>query len=56
MSWGLTSQKKKRKEKKRMGGVFVNVMVPWFLYDVVLGLSSSQETNGGRKNNNNNNK
>ena len=49
MSWGLTSQKKKRKEKKRMGGVFVNVMVPWFLYDVVLGLSSSQETNGGRK-------
>ena len=42
-------KKKKRKEKKRMGGVFVNVMVPWFLYDVVLGLSSSQETNGGRK-------
>ena len=26
-------------------------MVLWFLYDVVLGLSSSQETNGGRKKN-----
>ena len=53
MSWGLTSQKKKKKKKKKKRkewcGVFGNVMVPWFMYDVVLGLSSSQETNGGRK-------
>ena len=49
MSWGLTSQKRKEKKRKEWCGVFVNVMVLWFLYDVVLGLSSSQETNGGRK-------
>ena len=42
-------KKKEKKKRKEWCGVFVNVMVPWFLYDVVLGLSSSQETNGGRK-------